>query len=55
MAAIDEPLIQVIDVPRYPLDRSGGGLGLNYLIKGCFLGMFIIVIWVLLKQYLEEA
>jgi uncharacterized protein involved in exopolysaccharide biosynthesis len=53
MAAIEEPLIQVIDVPRYPLESRGRGI-LKYLVIGSFLGGLFMVGWVLLKEYLEK-
>jgi uncharacterized protein involved in exopolysaccharide biosynthesis len=40
MAAIEEPLIQVIDVPRYPLDSIGVGV-LKYLVLGSFVGLIL--------------
>ena len=49
MAAIEEPLIQVIDRPRYPLEDDGGGM-LRYLVFGCFFGLVFTLIFVLLKS-----
>jgi hypothetical protein len=46
MAAIEEPLIQVIDVPRYPLDSIGGGK-LKYLVLGGVIGFFLLAILLL--------
>jgi len=46
MAAIEEPLIQVIDVPRYPLEDDGGG-ELKYLVLGGVMvlcGVFVVFV-----------
>jgi hypothetical protein len=51
MAAIEEPLIQVIDVPRYPLEDDGGGV-LKYLVIGGVLGGFLMMVWVIFKALL---
>jgi uncharacterized protein involved in exopolysaccharide biosynthesis len=41
MAAIEEPLIQVIDVPRYPLESNAMG-SLRYLLIGVLLGVVVL-------------
>jgi len=46
MAAIDEPLIQVIDVPRYPLNHDGGGM-LKYLLVGGVIGMGVVTMGII--------
>jgi uncharacterized protein involved in exopolysaccharide biosynthesis len=52
MAAIEEPLIQVIDVPRYPLEDDGGGV-LKYLVIGGVLGGMVMLGWVVLRELLR--
>jgi uncharacterized protein involved in exopolysaccharide biosynthesis len=50
MAAIEEPLIQVIDVPRYPLESSGGGMLKFVFIGGVLGGLLVIGCLVLLES-----
>jgi uncharacterized protein involved in exopolysaccharide biosynthesis len=54
MAAIEEPLIQVIDVPRYPLEDDGGG-ALKYLVIGGVLGGLLMVVLIIIRSYLLKA
>jgi uncharacterized protein involved in exopolysaccharide biosynthesis len=49
MAAIEEPLIQVIDVPRYPLEDDGGK-GLLFFILGGVLGFLFIVVRIIVNM-----
>jgi len=49
MAAHNQPLIQVIDRPRFPLEDDGGGL-LKYLVLGGLLGVMISSFWILIKR-----
>jgi hypothetical protein len=53
MAAIEEPLIQVIDVPRYPLEDDGGGV-LMYLVIGGVVGLILSVNWFLVLSALKK-
>jgi len=46
MAAIEEPLIQVIDVPRYPLERITASKTKG-LILGGIIGGMVMLGWVL--------
>jgi hypothetical protein len=49
MAAIDEPLIQVIDVPRYPLDMLAASKTKG-LILGGIIGVLVMLVWVLVLR-----
>jgi len=48
MAAIEEPLIQVIDVPRYPLEDDGG-VALLYFLLGGLLASLLMVGYLFIK------
>lgn len=48
MSAHSQPLIQIIDKPRFPLEDDGGGL-LKFLILGGLLGVVAIGITLILK------
>jgi hypothetical protein len=52
MAAIEEPLIQVIDVPRYPLEDDGGGV-LKYLVFGGLMGIMVMSVWVVVSNWIS--
>lgn len=49
MAAHNQPLIQVIDRPRFPLEDDGGGL-LKYLVLGGLLGVMVSSFWIIIKR-----
>ncbi len=52
MAAINEPLIQIIDVPRFPLEDDGGKALLYFLIGG-ILGGFMMLAWVVFRVLID--
>jgi hypothetical protein len=52
MAAIEEPLIQVIDVPRYPLEDDGGGV-VKYLVFGGLMGIMVMSVWVVVSNWIS--
>jgi uncharacterized protein involved in exopolysaccharide biosynthesis len=50
MAAIDEPLIQVIDVPRYPLEKKKTSKSIA-TIGGFCLMFFLAVMYLLFSRW----
>jgi uncharacterized protein involved in exopolysaccharide biosynthesis len=50
MAAIEEPLIQVIDVPRYPLEDDKTSKLIS-AIGGSFLIFFLAVMYLLFSRW----
>ena len=47
MAAHNQPLIQVIDRPRFPLEDDGGGL-IKYLVLGGLLGVMVVGLYLVI-------
>lgn len=50
MSAYNEPLIQIIDKPRFPLEQKKGSKLMGLIIGG-FLGGFLAIIWVLGRRF----
>lgn len=53
MAAHNQPLIQVIDRPRFPLEDDGGGL-LKYLVLGGLLGVMVVGFFIVIASGLKS-
>jgi uncharacterized protein involved in exopolysaccharide biosynthesis len=54
MAAIDEPLIQVIDVPRFPLEDDGGKRLVFFVMVGFLIAGFLIVLWIIFEDIIGK-
>jgi hypothetical protein len=54
MSAHSQPLIQVIDRPRFPLEDDGGGL-LKFLLFGGLMGGMLMAAWVLVKNWMKAS
>lgn len=48
MAAHNQPLIQIIDSPRFPLENDGGGM-LKFMLLGWILGVVVMTIRLFIK------
>ncbi|MFH6999040.1 Wzz/FepE/Etk N-terminal domain-containing protein [Flavobacterium sp. FlaQc-57] len=49
----ETPLIQIIDSPILPLKKTKFGKAMGIIIGG-FLGGFLIVLWLIVKQFLDQ-
>ena len=50
MSAYNEPLIQIIDRPRFPLEKKKSSKLLS-MVMGGFLGFFVTALWLLGKRF----